>query len=286
MQPEDKIRNAEKAIQALKRHIDKGTCPASLKYTARANIVADKDFKEDVKRIRKYSESEYVKALTRFHYRDIDRHRAELHRNKRPRVQNKASTGRKVKSYSKKGAPSAPELSNVNAKNITKTAEDMQEKIAQFNAMMLKLQEMTNKPVEKYKCLFSESNDNQRAIKKQNLSNKKRKESKRNKRTKQFNARLEANKKHIKNLSNNNMTTEQINLLGRGLKFIPTPLTKQTQIRRQLLQDFDQFTRRMRLQYIFQGEDNEPHPFHIKSTWVPPIQPSVALESYLEKVKL
>ena len=144
---------------------------------------------------------------------------------------------------------------------------------------------MTNKPVEKYKCLFSESNDNQRAIKKQNLSNKKRKERKRNKRTKQFNARLEANKKHIKNLSNNSMTTEQINLLGRGLKFIPTPLTKQTQIRRQLLQDFDQFARRMRLQYIFQGEDNEPHPFHVKSTWVPPIQPSVALESYLEKVK-
>ena len=222
----------------------------------------------------------------RFHYRDIDRHRAELHRNKRLRVQNKASTGRKVKSYSKKGAPSAPELSNVNAKNITKIAEDMQEKIAQFNAMMLKLQETTNKPVEKYKCLFSESNDNQRAIKKQNLSNKKRKERKRNKRTKQFNARLEANKKHIKNLSNNNMTTEQINLLGRGLKFIPTPLTKQTQIRRQLLQDFDQFARRMCLQYIFQGEDNKPHPFHVKSTWVPPIQPSVALESYLEKVKL
>ena len=42
----------------------------------------------------------------------------------------------------------------------------------------------------------------------------------------------------------------------------------------------------MRLQYIFQGEDNEPHPFHVKSTWVPPIQPSVALESYLEEVKI
>ena len=66
-----KIKNAEKAIQALKRHIDKGTCPMSLKYKARANITADKDFKADVKRIRKYSESEYVKDLMRFHYRDI-----------------------------------------------------------------------------------------------------------------------------------------------------------------------------------------------------------------------
>ena len=42
----------------------------------------------------------------------------------------------------------------------------------------------------------------------------------------------------------------------------------------------------MHLQYIFQGEDNEPHPFHVKSPWVPPIQPSVALECYLEEVKL
>ena len=66
----------------------------SLKYKARANITADKDFKADVKRIRKYSESEYVKALMRFHYRDIDRHRAELNRNKRPSFQNKTSTVR------------------------------------------------------------------------------------------------------------------------------------------------------------------------------------------------
>ena len=34
------------------------------------------------------------------------------------------------------------------------------------------------------------------------------------------------------------------------------------------------------------GEDKEPHPFHVKSTWNPPVQPSVALESYLEEVKI
>ena len=79
------------------------------------------------------------------------------------------------------------------------------------------------------------------------------------------------------------MTAEQINLLGKGLKFIPTPPTNQRQI---LLQDFNQFARRMRLQYIFQGDDKDPHPFHVKTTWVPPIQQSVALESYLEEVKL
>ena len=53
----------------------------------------------------------------------------------------------------------------------------------------------------------------------------------------------------------------------------------------QLLLDFDQFARRMRLLYIFRGENNEPHPYHVKSAWKPPIQRSVALESYLEEVE-
>ena len=42
----------------------------------------------------------------------------------------------------------------------------------------------------------------------------------------------------------------------------------------------------MRLNYIFHGQNKEPHPFHVKSNWIPPVQPSVALESYLESVKV
>ena len=41
----------------------------------------------------------------------------------------------------------------------------------------------------------------------------------------------------------------------------------------------------MRLQYIFHGEENEPHPFHVKSDWKPPVQTSVALETFREEVK-
>ena len=32
-------------------------------------------------------------------------------------------------------------------------------------------------------------------------------------------------------------------------------------------------------------KDKEQHPFHVKSDWEPPVQPSVALETYLEEVK-
>ena len=42
---------------------------------------------------------------------------------------------------------------------------------------------------------------------------------------------------------------------------------------------------RMRLQFIYHGEDNNIHPFYVKSNWQPPVQKSVALESYLEEIK-
>ena len=43
----------------------------------------------------------------------------------------------------------------------------------------------------------------------------------------------------------------------------------------------------MRLRYIlfFHGNNKEQHPFHVKSNWVPPVQRSVALESYLHEIK-
>ena len=63
-------------------------------------------------------------------------------------------------------------------------------------------------------------------------------------------------------------------------------MTKENLIRRQLLADFGQFARRMRLQYNFHGEEREPHPFHVKLDWKPSVQPSVALETFLEEVKI
>ena len=63
-------------------------------------------------------------------------------------------------------------------------------------------------------------------------------------------------------------------------------MTNENEIKRHLLADFEHFARRMRLQYIFHGNDKGKHPFHVKSNWVQPVQPSVALESYLENVKV
>ena len=94
---------------------------------------------------------------------------------------------------------------------------------------------------------------------------------------------LESQKRYIKNLSDSELTRDQINLLSRGLKFIP--VTNESHIRQQLLNDFKAFARQMRLQYMFHGQNKEPHPFHVKSNWELPIQHAVVLETYLEEVK-
>jgi len=51
--------------------------------------------------------------------------------------------------------------------------------------------------------------------------------------------------------------------------------------KQQLLRDYEQFARRMILLYIYHGQNVEPHPFHVKTTWISQVQHSVALESYL-----
>jgi len=72
-------------------------------------------------------------------------------------------------------------------------------------------------------------------------------------------------------------------LLSKGLKYIPTPPKPASN--KILIKDLNQFTRTVRLKYIFANSKNKPHPFHVKSSWQPPPQPSVALECYLERTK-
>ena len=58
------------------------------------------------------------------------------------------------------------------------------------------------------------------------------------------------------------------------------PKAQKRGVRRNLLKDFDLFARRMRLKDIFHGKENKQHPFYVESTWEPPVQQSVALETF------
>ena len=156
--------------------------------------------------------------------------------------------------------------------------------------MMKKLEDMKNETVEGYPCLLSmcETSEQRRENKIEKHKFKNTKHGERKQKTHQdiSTKKTESNRKYIKNLSNSEMTTDQFNLLSRGLKFVPKPTTNETALGLQLLKHFKDFTRRMGLQFIYHGKDNKIHPFYVKSNWELPVQKSAALKSYLEKVKI
>ena len=53
--------------------MEKGTCPKTLRYNARANIIPDEDVKTEIGSIRKKAEQALVGVLMKFHHRRIER---------------------------------------------------------------------------------------------------------------------------------------------------------------------------------------------------------------------
>ena len=108
-----------------------------------------------------------------------------------------------------------------------------------------------NKQDKQYNSVFSDSTKAGHKTS-EGISKTKRRKKRRNTSEKRRAAKeRELNEKFLRNLSTHQLSDDQVNVLSRGLKFIPTPVTNKTIIRRQLLRDFEQFARRMRLQYIF-----------------------------------
>lgn len=81
------------------------------------------------------------------------------------------------------------------------------------------------------------------------------------------------------------LTDHEIKLLAKGLKYIPTPDSKNA--KRELLRDFDELARKMRCKYHFNcGSTNfQYHPFSTKSGFVPH-PASNAVENYIFCTKL
>ena len=116
--------------------------------------------------------------------------------------------------------------------------------------MMSEIQRNQNKESESYPTLCSLSTVHSRGKKgktKRVFCNKKRKDRRKTLRRDINPKKLESMKRNIKNLSNSELTRDQITLLSRGLKFIPTPVANENHTRRQLLNDHRAFARRMRL---------------------------------------
>ena len=280
---QEKVNSSNTSIGFLENHLEKGTCPKTLRYNARANITPDEEFKQEIGVIRKRAEQALVGALVKFHGRRIERLTSKFR--KLEQAKSRRSNIVKTQSSNRKQPPKASERI-VNNENVDKLASVIFSKIS--DKLLERFgSESKNKESQVYPVVFTEplAIREEGTREKNNKAARKRKDRRKDKNKERFRNAIESRKEHIKNLSNTHLTDEQITLLSRGLKFIPVPATRENLIRHQLLADFNQFARRMRLQYIFYGQEKEPHPFHVKSDWDPPVQPSVALETFLEEVR-
>ena len=88
--------------------------------------------------------------------------------------------------------------------------------------MMKSLEKGFNKTSESYACVLSDCKEQGVKVQKRKIRNKKHNERRKIMRLHRL-RKIKSNIKHLKTLSNCTLTTAQINLLSRGLKFIPTP---------------------------------------------------------------
>jgi len=73
-----KIEQSETSIVKLQAHTEKGTCPKDLHYVAKSNITPDEEFKTEINSTKKEPQVKFIDALTKFHYRRIERNNDKL----------------------------------------------------------------------------------------------------------------------------------------------------------------------------------------------------------------
>ena len=97
-------------------------------------------------------------------------------------------------------------------------------------------------------------------------------------------AKLANARKFVLNLSKYTLSNNEVLLLAKGLKFIPTP--PYSNVKNLLMKDFDEFARKLRCRYLFDdGTHENLHPFRTNTGYKPPPTCN-ALENYIEKTKL
>jgi len=87
-----KIEQSETSMVKLQARTEKGTCPRDLHYVAKANITPDEEFKTEIHSIRREAERKFIGALTKFHYRRVERDNDQLQRAKSDKCRSKRDT--------------------------------------------------------------------------------------------------------------------------------------------------------------------------------------------------
>ena len=113
--------------------------------------------------------------------------------------------------------------------NVISLATELANKLKKVEELMKSLE---NKKSESYPCVFTDSLVKGRDVEKRIIRNNRNHTRRSNRRREKRIYNDKINRGYIKNLSNCEMTSDQINLLSKGLKFIPTPAVKDNAVRK------------------------------------------------------
>ena len=113
-----------------------------MRYSARASIAPDAEFKKEVSLIRKNAEEKFLNALTRFHYRRVERYTVNL---------------RKLEQLESRKSTDVTLIKNrqLSAKEHADKIEQIQKKMSELTEKMMELEREQNKEVEPYPRVLS-----------------------------------------------------------------------------------------------------------------------------------
>ena len=118
----EKIKSSNQSIVKLKSHLEKGTCPKTLRYNARAIITPDEAFKNEIGSIRKKAEQALVGALVKYHHKHAERLTNKLR--KLEQYNSRRNTVTKQTSHQKTQSPARKKTVNKDD-NVNELAEEL-----------------------------------------------------------------------------------------------------------------------------------------------------------------
>ena len=282
----------KRSLQVLREHAKNSTCPYGLQYRPKPHIRFDREFQTPLDQISHRAHTELLALMIKQQEKNLAadnqaiKAQQQLLQNLHPSKHSfQASRNQAANRARPRPRPRTEKTHNTQQ---TCNFASMQAQLSELQKMFCQLSESVNvnkNRVEPYTGVSSSDSKLTKPKRYVETSHKKRSR-RRNSLNKQLTHHTRAqNERYIKNLSSQALTNNEVKLLSRGLKFIPTPPVPSSN--KSLLKDFDHFARTMRLKYMFaKKQKTSAHPFHVKSTWQPPVQNSVALENYLEETKL
>ena len=134
--------------------MDNKTCPKSLRYSARANIPPDEQFKKDIQAVKLKAEQGSLSALTRFNYRRLEKQKTKLRKEKGKT----AKKGIPKRGSSPSNLQNQPLSADINVKSLAAFLGMDSEKAPTLLSTLKAV--VSTKNVEKYTCHFTEPCDN------------------------------------------------------------------------------------------------------------------------------